>query len=129
MIRHTVIIFCLAELTLAGCGAKRTELLSAHGNAVSYWIEELKKPQPKARIAAISALQSVGAADSAAIPALIGALGDTDAKVRDAAAVALLNIGPPAKEAVEALNKAKRDKDPTVRKHAAAALQQIAPNG
>ena len=129
MIRPLVILLCLAELILAGCSAKQTALVSAHGKPVSYWIGELKNPQPKARIAAINALQSVGAFDAAAIPALIRALGDADAKVRDAAALALLNIGPPAKDAVEALNKAKSDNDPTVRKHAAAALQQIAPNG
>lgn len=109
----------------AGCAKQEAQLQSAHGQSVEYWVKETKQPKPKARIQAIRVLQSVGAADPAAIPAIIRALKDRDAKVRDAAALALLNVGPPAEEAVDALNAAKADQDATVRMHAEAALNRI----
>jgi HEAT repeat protein len=61
----------------------------------------------------------------AAIPALIKALGDTDAEVRSSAAWALEKMGPAAKDAVPALTKALRDVDANVRMYAAYALGDI----
>src|SRR5262245_36523373 len=88
-------------MVICGCGKQTVELKSVHGQSVEHWINELKRPEPKARKAAVAALQSAATADPAAIPAIVGELGDSDAKVRDAAAIALLNIGPPARDAVE----------------------------
>jgi HEAT repeat protein len=116
---------CVSLVVAAGCGSGKTELLSVKGQPVEHWLRELKRPEPKARLAAVSALQSVGAVDPKAIPALAGELDDKDAKVRNAATLALLNIGPPAKAAASALTKAKGDKDATVRTHAEAALKRI----
>ena len=116
---------CLIMIVAMGCGKKQTQLQSVHGQSVDHWIAELKRPEPKARKSAVAALQSVGAVDPAAVPAIVSALSDRDAKVRDAAATALLNIGPPAKDAVDALNKARSDKDATVRSHAEAAMRRI----
>jgi HEAT repeat protein len=109
---------------LGACNHK-TQPLQSHGRPVSHWLEELKKPDPQARKKAITALGHVGKADPAAIPALIGALHDSDARVRDSAVLALLNLGSDAKEAVPALTDATKDKDATVRNHAAKALERI----
>jgi HEAT repeat protein len=126
---HLVSIVCLIVIGAAGCGKKQAELVSAHGQSVDHWVHELKRPEPKARKSAVAALQSVGVADPAALPAIVGALNDSDARVRDAATIALLNIGPPAKDAVSALSKAKTDRDATVRSHAEAALRRIGDGG
>src|SRR5690349_586091 len=93
------VALCISLAIAPGCGDGKTELLTAKGQTVEHWLEELKRPDPKARIAAISALQSVGAADPRAIPALARMLEDKAPKVRDAAALALLNIGPLANQA------------------------------
>ena len=117
---------CLMFAAIWGCAKQHeAELKTVRGQTVEHWLNELKRPEPNARISAVGALQSVGAADAAAIPALIGALADPDATVRDATVIAILNIGPPAKDAVSALNKAKSDKDATVRSHAEAALKRL----
>ena len=59
------------------------------------------------------------------VPALIKALGDSDAEVRQAAADALRRVGPPARAAAPALVKALDDPDPRVRKGAAWALGEV----
>lgn len=74
---------------------------------------------------AVTQLGNVGKADKAVIPALIGAVADSDPAVRDAAVLALLNIGPDAADAVDALNRALSDQDPIVRAHAAKALARV----
>ena len=79
-------------------------------------------------VTTLEALGNVGAADPAAIPALIGALKDSDAAVRAAATLALLKIGPDAQDAAEALAEAQKDKDPKVRDLAAKALQRVQGN-
>jgi HEAT repeat protein len=114
----------LLALFVVGCAEKK-EPLKSHDKPVSYWVEELKKPNPKARKKAVVALGHVGAADSAAIPALIGALKDRDVRVRAEAVLALLNIGQDASDAIPALLDAQHDPDATVRSHAAKALERI----
>jgi len=116
--------FVVWGLLLLGCHSKTQPLLS-HDKPVSYWIEELRKPEPQARKKAVTALGHVGKADPAAIPALVEALHDPDAGVRDAAVLALLNLGSDAKDAVPALKEATKDKDATVRGHAVKALERI----
>jgi HEAT repeat protein len=108
---------------LSGCGNK--EPMMAHGKPVQHWVQALQDPDVKTRKKAVAALGNVGAADSAAIPALILALKDRDPPVRDQAVLALLRIGPPAREAIPTLAEAKNDKDPIVRSHAAKALERI----
>ncbi len=123
-----LIIYATLNL-VCGCGTRPIQPVTARGKPVTYWVDQLHKSRPKTRIAAVGALQSVGAADLAAIPALIATLSDPDAKVRGAAALALLNIGPAAKDATDAVRRALNDQDITVRRHAEAALKRIAPNG
>ena len=71
-------------------------------------------------------LGHIGAADKAAVPALVGALKDKDAGVREAAVLALLAIGPPAAEAAPALAEV-RDRDPVakVRQGAGKAVDRV----
>jgi HEAT repeat protein len=114
-------------LFVAGC-QKAAELQTVHGQPISHWLDELKKPDARARKKAVIALESVGAKDSGAIQAIVGALKDADATVRDTAVLALLNIGPDAHEAAPALESMKNDKDPTVRTHAAKAIERIQAN-
>jgi HEAT repeat protein len=114
----------LLIILLMGCEKDNAPLMS-HGKPVSHWLEELKKPDSKARRKAVLALGHVGTADSAAIPALIGAVKDRDATVRSKAILALLNIGPDAKDALPVLNDASKDTDPMVRSYAAKAVQRI----
>ena len=109
---------------LLGCGGKK-EPMTIHGKPISYWVDELKRPDPKARKKAVAALGQVGKADPAAIPALAGALADADARVRGEAVLALLKIGPDAKEALPALESLRRDREPTIRDHAGKAIARI----
>ncbi len=114
-----------AGLLAAGCG-KSEPPLTAGGKPVAYWLDELKKPDPKARRKAVRELGHVGTADPAAIPAVVGAVKDRDAAVRREAVLALLNLGPVAKDAAPALSEAAaKDPDPTVRKDAAKALERV----
>ncbi len=118
-----------AGLTAAGCGQPEPRL-TAGGRPVSYWLDELKKPDPKARKKAVRELGHVGPADPAAIPAVTAAVKDKDAAVRREAVLALLNLGPAARDAAAALAEAaKSDPDPTVRRDAAKALDRVRGGG
>ncbi len=99
----------------------------AHGKPAAHWLEQLHRPDPRARKKAVGALGAIGKADPVAIPALVGVVtSHQDPAVRDQAVLALLNIGPDAKDAISALAQAARtDRDATVRKHAARALERI----
>jgi HEAT repeat protein len=122
-----VVITSLAFL-LAGCSGATGQLIS-HGQPVEHWLQELAKPDAKARKKAVVALGHVGTADSRAIPAVIGALKDPEAIVRDQAVLSLLNQRPTAKEALPALKEALNDKDEKVRSHAASALKRLEGSG
>jgi len=119
-----VALLSISTIAFVGCQQKPA-LLSVHGKSVSDWVAALKDRDPHTRKKAISALQSVGKADAAAIPAIVAALQDQDPSVRDAAALALLNIGPDANGAADALRSAQSDKNSSVRTHATAALARI----
>jgi HEAT repeat protein len=108
---------------LAGCGKK--EPVQAYGKPVAHWLEELRKPNAKARKKAVLALGQIGTADPETIPALIAAVKDTDAMVKETAILALLHIGPPAKDAVPALIQTQSDPDPAIRAKAKKALDRI----
>ena len=114
----------IPTIAFVGCQQKPA-LLSVHGKSVSGWVTATKDRDPHVRKKALAALQSVGRADPAAIPAIAAALQDQDASVRDAAALALLNIGPDATGAAEALRSAQSDKNSSVRAHVTAALARI----
>jgi HEAT repeat protein len=92
----------LAARTFWGMGAR------AGGGAVVPLAEALADPEVSVRVSAAMALDNMGPAAAAAVPALIKALRDPDAKVRPWAARALGSIGPAAEAAVPALQKAAR---------------------
>jgi hypothetical protein len=73
----------------------------------------------------VSALNKIGPAARAAVPALVRVLGDANNSVRETAAEALGAIGPDASSAVAALIAVLGDPDWTVRTNAARALGQI----
>ena len=81
--------------------------------------------QLKVRKKAVLALGNVGAADPAAIPALIEVLKDKDPLIRREAVLALLKNAPDAWDAVPALEGLLTDKDPRVRNYAEKALEKI----
>jgi HEAT repeat protein len=114
----------LTGLAVAGC-SKPAAPLTAGGRPVAHWLDELKKPDPKARKKAVRELGHVGKADPAAIPAVTGALKDSDAAVRQEACLALLNLGPDAADADAALAGATQDPDAKVREYAAEALAKV----
>jgi HEAT repeat protein len=116
-----------AGVLVGGCG-KPEAPLTAGGQPVAHWLDEVKKPDPKARKKAVRELGHVGTADPAAIPAVVGALKDRDVEVRREAALALLNLGAAAKDAESALTEAATDGDKTVREYAAKALDRIRGN-
>jgi HEAT repeat protein len=118
-----LLLLGLVTLLLAGCGTK--EPILSHGQPVSHWLQAAHDPDPKTRRKAVIALGHVGAADPAAIPAVIEALKDPEPSVRAEAVLALLNLGPDAKDAVPALTEAQNDSDAKVRAYAAKALERI----
>jgi HEAT repeat protein len=121
-------MFCALVVVGMSTGCKEQKPTTVHGKSVSYWVQALQDHDTRVRKKALESLGNVGAADPAAIPALIGALKDNDAAVRAAATLALLKIGPDAQDAAEALAEAQKDKDPKVRDLAAKALQRVQGN-
>src|SRR5258708_13344724 len=103
-------------LLWAGCQRKPEPLL-AYGKPVDHWLQELKKPNPKARKKAVAALGHVGTADPSALPAVLAALKGRDAGVRDEAVLTLVNIGAHAKDTLPALTQALNQKAATLPKH------------
>ena len=92
----------LAARTFWGMGAR------AGSEAVGPLAEALADPDVSVRVSAAMALDNMGPAAAAAVPALVKALRDHDPKVRPWAARALGSIGPAAEAAVPALQKAGR---------------------
>ena len=118
-------IVAVLVFVCGGCG-KPAAPLTAGGQPVTHWLDELKKPEPKARKKAVKELGHVGTADPAATPAVVGALKDKDPSVRKEAVVALLNLGPAAKDAESTLAEmAASDPDRAVREYAAKALDRV----
>ena len=75
---------------------------------------------------AAAAVANIGPEAAAAVPELIGALGDADTQVKINAAVALSRIGPKAEPAIRPLAQALNPKEPAlVRQYAAEALARI----
>lgn len=112
---------CVTGLT--GCGPGGPT--NVGGRPVGYWVDGLRDPDPRVRKKAVVKLAHVGERDSAAIPALIGAVSDPDAVVRNEAVLALARLGTLARDAIPALTSAQNDRDPWVRANAARALERV----
>jgi HEAT repeat protein len=120
-------LLCLAAAGLVAFlgGCSKARPMTAGGKPVEHWLVALQDPDARVRKKAVFKLGNVGAADPAAIPALIGALKDRDAGVRVEAVLALLKIGPAARDAVPALTGAQKDPDAKVRAYARKALDKV----
>jgi hypothetical protein len=111
-------------ISIGGCGKPQTPL--AGGKPVSHWVQAFNDPDSKVRQEAAFKLGNVGSSDASVIPALIGALKDSDARVRCEAILALLKSGHDANQAIDALTELQRhDRDPKVREYAAKALKKL----
>jgi HEAT repeat protein len=122
---RNLFVAAVGLLAVVGCGQKPTTL--SGGKPVSHWVEVLKtSPSAKARKEAAFKLGNVGPAESAALPALVGALKDADAAVRREAILAVVKFSPQAREAVPALTELRPlDRDPVVREYARKALEKL----
>jgi HEAT repeat protein len=114
----------VALAVLSGCGPAEPPL--SGGKSVQHWLQALQHRDPKHRQEAVIKLGNAGASDAAVLPALVGALKDSDARVRCEAILAVLKCGPSAQEAVPALTEVMHhDKDTKVRSYAAKAVEKL----
>jgi HEAT repeat protein len=116
------ILCLLVAMYLPALGAWEQESLEGR---VQDLIRALKEQNRDVRKNAAVAIEKIGPAAKAAVPALIVALKDPDDDVRHYAAEALGRIGGEARDAVEALGEALQDKSKDVRQSAAWALGKI----
>src|SRR5689334_20263451 len=106
------ILLALMLTALLGCSTATPPDTAAR---VSHWIDTLRVPDAKQRKEAAFKLGNLGQTEPVTVvPALIGALSDTDATVRSEAILALVKCGPEAKEAMVVLTKLQK-KDPDAR--------------
>ncbi|HMF10655.1 MAG TPA: HEAT repeat domain-containing protein [Gemmataceae bacterium] len=111
-----VVILCV--FACAGCGKKSTDQL----------IADLNSGSERDRLVAVRLLPQRKADAEKIVPALIGALEDSDGDIRWSAAIGLGYFGEQAKEAIPALQAALKDHDARVREAAGVALGRIDPN-
>jgi HEAT repeat protein len=120
----TVVVF---TILFSGC---KGQLPPDTGARVRHWIEALRGPDARLRKEAAFKLGNLGLTDPATVvPALTGALKDTDARVRCEAILALVKCGPAAREAMPALNDIRNDPDRQVRAYAGKALKKLRKEG
>jgi len=120
--RSLVIVACC--LVFGGCGKQRAPLTG--GKPISHWVQVLHDREAKVRKEAVFKLGNAGTTDAAVLPALIGALQDSDSRVRSEAILALAKSSRDVKEANDALAHVRSsDRDPHVRSLAAKALKKL----
>ena len=113
-----IFVLLLCSLASGGCGKKSTDQL----------IAELKSPQVKDRLVAVRLLQQRKGEASKVVPALRGALEDSEDDIRVSAAIGLGYFGEEAKDAIPALREAQKDGDARVREAAGVAISRIDPS-
>src|SRR5262249_51875501 len=116
-VRKRIVLF-LCLFACAGCGKKSTDQL----------IADLKSSSERDRLVAVRLLPQRNADAGKVVPALIGALEDSEGDIRWSAAIGLGYFGEQAKEAIPALQTALKDHDARVREAAGVALGRIDPN-
>jgi hypothetical protein len=114
---HTRCLLLIGLLAASGCGGKSTDQL----------IEDLKSSKERDRLIAVRLLQQRKGDPAQVVPALIGALKDTENDIRWSAAIGLGYFGKQARDAIPALEAAQRDRDARVREAAGVALSRIDP--
>jgi HEAT repeat protein len=114
------VLVALLLLSLIGCGK------APPTTRVNHWADTLRSNDAKLRKKAAFTLGNLGTIDPSVVPALRGALTDSDAAVRSEAILALLKCGPAAAEAVPALQDVQqRDPNAQVRSYAAKAVEKL----
>jgi hypothetical protein len=118
-----------ADAAPTSSGAPRTGAVAVvyRGLPLSAYVQQLKLASGPARAELVRAIGAFGADAGAAVPAIGGALIDTDVDVRSAAAWALSQMGSVGAPTVPALAKALGDENPRVRSLAAQALRSMGP--
>jgi HEAT repeat protein len=118
------LLIALVLLSFVGCGK------APPTTRVNHWIETLRSPDAKLRKKAAFTLGNLGTTDPAVVPALRGALSDTDSAVRREAILALVKCGPLAGDAIPTLTQMqRRDPDARVRQCAAKAVEKLQKEG
>lgn len=108
----------------AGCSQPAPNLVG--GKPVAHWLVALHSADAQVRKNAVFRLGHVGAADGAALPALLNALHDPAPAVRCQAIVALAQRSGAAGEAIPVLAELQqRDQSAQVRSYAARALVKL----
>jgi HEAT repeat protein len=110
-----VLLLCLLGV---GCGGEKS---------TPDLIADLKSPQEKDRVIAVRLLPQRKGEAATTVPALIGALRDTESDIRRSAAIGLGTLAESAKDAIPALQAATKDRDARVREAAGVALSRIDP--
>jgi hypothetical protein len=98
------------------------------GRPAIFWINQLQDKNPIFRQQAVQALEHIGPAEAAVVPALAGMLKDPSGGVRLGTALALGRFGPAAKAAIPEIIGSLRDSDRYVRVNAVRALGTIGPS-
>jgi len=93
---HTRCLLLIGLLAASGCGGKSTDQL----------IEDLKSSKERDRLIAVRLLQQRKGDPAQVVPALIGALKDTENDIRWSAAIGLGYFGKQARDAIPALEAA-----------------------
>ena len=107
-------------LCLLACGCRKEK-------STDELIEDLKSSKERDRLIAVRLLQQRKGDPAQVVPALIGALKDTENDIRWSAAIGLGYFGKQARDAIPALEAAQRDRDARVREAAGVALSRIDP--
>ena len=122
--KHIFVLAAVA-LVLTGCGPKYPP--TSGGRTASYWADVLQQPDVEMRRKAATKLGPLVLIDKAALPALVGALKDSDAEVRSAAVRCLgIYTGSKGQDYLPVLREMEQqDADPTVREAAAKAIKRL----
>ena len=115
---RSVVSCLLATLALLDA----TPVAGQGGRMLADWQRDLRDPSPTIRA---GAAQALAAFDQRAVPALTGALGDSEYKVRVSAAEALVKIGPG--PVVPSMIEALKSPDVATRANAAVVLGAFGP--
>jgi HEAT repeat protein len=110
----------LAACLLTGVGCGKTK-------STAELIADLQSAEERDRVIAVRLLSQRQGEAAQIVPALIGALGDSDGDVRWGAAIGLGYFGDEARDAIPALQAAQKDRDARIREAAATALSRIDP--
>lgn len=116
--RRSAVSCLLATLALLVA----TPVAGQGGRTLADWQRDLRDPSPAIRA---GAAQALAAFDQRAVPALTGALGDSEYKVRVSAAEALVKIGPG--RVVPSMIEALKSTDVATRANAAVVLGAFGP--